>query len=918
MSFTTITDDELVGLGVTGLDDTPELSTEDMQAEFDEYPQFLKDKFKTHITELEANTAAGDIGATIPEVLTNVTTEKVQPILNELASRAGSQASTITSHLANTSNPHSVTKAQVGLGNVDNTSDLNKPVSTAQQTAIDGVYSSLNAAKAPNDHASTATTYGTGNATKYGHVKLTDTYSPEGTPSAAASGVGASQKAVSDAYDDLFSRITHAGYGDMFKSVYDPDEDGKIDFAQTEGTLPINRGGSGLTSSPSMLTNLGSTSADTIMKASPRPGVTGTLPVGNGGTGLTSSPSMLTNLGSTTADTILKASPRPGVTGTLPVTNGGTGATTAETARTNLGAASATDVTGLIDNVNKRGCKNILRFPYRLYPYGNSLITVNYGKDNAGSLTGSGTASSDQWISLENNTANNDPYYLPAGKYVFYVKVVGDFPVTFSVRKISDSSLIASVFAYGNQVNTVEFELAEETNVRILGFGSSGIVFSGTAYLMLCDKSLYDIDTTWEPPAKSNQQLSRETTGLIDNTLENNCVNLIPYPYYQTSKVTNGITWTDNGDGTITANGTATETDMFLLYNYYSENTGLNPTINTDRRLKLTGCPTGGSSNTYYLQIALSKGSGVWQGGCLDSGSGAYMTPISGENHYYIYVFRIVILKGVTVSNLVFKPMVSLASFDLNYNDWVPYAKSNKELTEEVRDIAHGGTGANTAAQARTNLDVPATSDLNDYAKLTGADFTGSIKTTGDVNAGGYLTMYSGNNYRGFLLGSWNSTPSIKSTAPLQSNYGWLELCANSDAYGVATYGKELDVKNCGNTAFVPVLASAFTVQSSIRYKENVENLSKEDAECILKLVPVIYDYKKDSGIALEEDRYNHTGLIAEEAAEICPEIVTFRTIEDKSVPDSIDYSKLIPRMLKLLQMQENRIKELEFIVKNK
>ena len=39
-------------------------------------------------------------------------------------------------HRANTSNPHSVTKAQVWLDNVDNTSDANKPVSTAQQTAL--------------------------------------------------------------------------------------------------------------------------------------------------------------------------------------------------------------------------------------------------------------------------------------------------------------------------------------------------------------------------------------------------------------------------------------------------------------------------------------------------------------------------------------------------------------------------------------------------------------------------------------------------------------------------------------------------------------------------------------------------------------------------------------------------------------
>lgn len=45
-------------------------------------------------------------------------------------------ASALTAHTGNTGNPHAVTKAQVGLGNVDNTSDANKPISTATQTAL--------------------------------------------------------------------------------------------------------------------------------------------------------------------------------------------------------------------------------------------------------------------------------------------------------------------------------------------------------------------------------------------------------------------------------------------------------------------------------------------------------------------------------------------------------------------------------------------------------------------------------------------------------------------------------------------------------------------------------------------------------------------------------------------------------------
>ncbi|WP_115625599.1 hypothetical protein [Blautia producta] len=42
----------------------------------------------------------------------------------------------LIAHIGNKSNPHEVTKAQIGLGSVDNTSDTNKPVSTAQQAAL--------------------------------------------------------------------------------------------------------------------------------------------------------------------------------------------------------------------------------------------------------------------------------------------------------------------------------------------------------------------------------------------------------------------------------------------------------------------------------------------------------------------------------------------------------------------------------------------------------------------------------------------------------------------------------------------------------------------------------------------------------------------------------------------------------------
>lgn len=94
------------------------------------------------------------------------------------------------------------------------------------------------------------------------------------------------------------------------------------------GTLPIGQGGTGVTSNPSMLTNLGSTSAAGVFAASPRPGVTGTLGAANGGTGQTSLKAARNAMG------------LGNTTGALPVANGGTGATTAADARSNLGVGT--------------------------------------------------------------------------------------------------------------------------------------------------------------------------------------------------------------------------------------------------------------------------------------------------------------------------------------------------------------------------------------------------------------------------------------------------------------------------------------------------------------------------------------------------------------------------------------------------
>ena len=91
-------------------------------------------------TELETSDATlqGNITKEVNDRKGEITrVEKL--ITDEAATRAQADIDVnekVDLHIANKSNPHGVTKAQVGLANVNNTSDADKPVSTAQATAI--------------------------------------------------------------------------------------------------------------------------------------------------------------------------------------------------------------------------------------------------------------------------------------------------------------------------------------------------------------------------------------------------------------------------------------------------------------------------------------------------------------------------------------------------------------------------------------------------------------------------------------------------------------------------------------------------------------------------------------------------------------------------------------------------------------
>jgi len=81
-----------------------------------------------------ASTSASNASTSASNAATSETNAATSA--SNAATSAGEAASAVSDHATSTANPHSVTKAQVGLGSADNTSDADKPVSTATQSAL--------------------------------------------------------------------------------------------------------------------------------------------------------------------------------------------------------------------------------------------------------------------------------------------------------------------------------------------------------------------------------------------------------------------------------------------------------------------------------------------------------------------------------------------------------------------------------------------------------------------------------------------------------------------------------------------------------------------------------------------------------------------------------------------------------------
>jgi len=190
---------------------------------------------------------------------------------------------------------------------------------------------------------------------------------------------------------------------------------------------------------------------------------------------------------------------------------------------------------------------------------------------------------------------------------------------------------------------------------------------------------------TFVPYSETNKQLTNDkvdwkTVGYLG------AKNLNSYPYYQADSVTsNDVTFTVQSDGSVLVNGTASADTTYIFHTRASE---LNSLILPNGRYIISGCPSTGSSSTYRINANRTvSGSGVVYGS--DIGKGLEVT-LNGDDYsndrvrlgLYIYINN-----GTTLDNIVFKPMIRLASDkDETYQ---PYSMTNQDITSYVQSISN-------------------------------------------------------------------------------------------------------------------------------------------------------------------------------------------------------------------------------------
>lgn len=253
---------------------------------------------------------------------------------------------------------------------------------------------------------------------------------------------------------------------------------------------------------------------------------------------------------------------------------------------------------------------------------------------------------------------------------------------------------------------------------------------------------------------------------------------LLKYPYSSTTMTINGVTFTDNGDGTITANGTATKNAY-----YYLDNNSGNARDVLGKTVWLSGCPAGGSLQTYVLQWFNYDGS---LSAARDFGTGTNFTVSEASADNYNIV--IVIMAGVTANNLVFCPMLNVGDTAL---PWEPYTGGKPSPSVEYpAEVEVGMVGANLL-----NLNREAS------GSVSGVDFTmknGEITLNGTASISSGIFLF-GKSFVGDEVNFTLSDGSYSASGYPQSTKLYFYRVGDSASAIVVTSGMTFTIGNANN-----------------------------------------------------------------------------------------------------------------------
>ncbi len=128
-------------------------------------------------------------------------------------------------------------------------------------------------------------------------------------------------------------------------------------------------------------------------------------------------------------------------------------------------------------------------------------------------------------------------------------------------------------------------------------------------------------------------------------------------------------------------------------------------------------------------------------------------------------------------------------------------------------------------------------------------------------------------------------------------NAGTTTTCNIHGIYGVTTAGD-------GVAMYVDSVGKLGTAVSSMRYKRNIVDMKDELLNEVLELNPVTFQWKPEVSTC-EKTQY---GLIAEQVAEVLPELVVYKD----GIPETVQYQNLVPMLLGVVKKLEKRIAILE------